>query len=482
MFKLMAPQESIAVRETLVVGWSGHRNIDAAVVTPAIESVVAELVGSGRRIAGLGSVAIGCDLLVAGQLDDAGVPLLLLLPYDREAFETEAAAEEVAEIDRLLGVARDVTVTGHVRDEDRYLELGAQTVEGCGVLIAVWDGEAARGAGGTGDVIELANAQGTPVIRIDSRTGETTWPDGLDLSDDPAALEVPRTKAGIDELHDRFSQEADKHAWPSRLLLFRIILLHLIAAGIAVSALVFDKYIPTDFDSIAAGVFKVAALVWALVLAAKHRKHHRSWLSQRTAAEWLRAFSAIWPLRRDVVHVPTAVHSATRDLRRELELAWHLAEDGRADDPVSAAQGYATDRIDDQIAYFRKRAAMAHRWHHVLHKAAGAVTGAAIACGSVAVVLALQHIHGPFFSAIKFLSIVLPLTTAAILSAGISSDTSRRAGRYEEIAAELEQLEQQLEHARSWGGVGKVASRTEAVLLDELGEWHAFTRFAGESH
>jgi hypothetical protein len=38
------------------------------------------------------------------------------------------------------------------------------------VLLAVWDGQPARGPGGTGDVVAYARARGTPV--------EVVWPAG----------------------------------------------------------------------------------------------------------------------------------------------------------------------------------------------------------------------------------------------------------------------------------------------------------------
>ena len=49
---------------------------------------------------------------------------------------------------------------------DAYLQAGRATVAHCDVLIAVWDGEAARGPGGTADVVQLALARGTPVVHV----------------------------------------------------------------------------------------------------------------------------------------------------------------------------------------------------------------------------------------------------------------------------------------------------------------------------
>jgi hypothetical protein len=50
-----------------------------------------------------------------------------------------------------------------------YFNVGCRVVEGCEILIAVWDGQAAAGKGGTSDVVHYAVAQGRLVIWIDSR-------------------------------------------------------------------------------------------------------------------------------------------------------------------------------------------------------------------------------------------------------------------------------------------------------------------------
>ena len=52
--------------------------------------------------------------------------------------------------------------------EDGYLDCGIETVNGADVLIAVWDGEPARGKGGTADVVQYAESIGKPVMIIDA--------------------------------------------------------------------------------------------------------------------------------------------------------------------------------------------------------------------------------------------------------------------------------------------------------------------------
>ena len=87
--------------------------------------------------------------------------------------------------------------------EDAYLDCGMETVNDADVLLALWDGEAAHGKGGTGDVVGYAKSLCKPVIIINagrlvaqSPIGELTAAGGLEdvflgLTGDSTHREVP---------------------------------------------------------------------------------------------------------------------------------------------------------------------------------------------------------------------------------------------------------------------------------------------------
>lgn len=54
-----------------------------------------------------------------------------------------------------------------------YARASQAILEQSDMLLAVWDGSASRGAGGTADMIAKARAKGTPVMILDPRTGQT---------------------------------------------------------------------------------------------------------------------------------------------------------------------------------------------------------------------------------------------------------------------------------------------------------------------
>jgi hypothetical protein len=55
--------------------------------------------------------------------------------------------------------------------EEAYMAAGFRIVDTAELLLAVWDGQPARGLGGTADVVGYAHAKGTPVVVV--------WPPGV---------------------------------------------------------------------------------------------------------------------------------------------------------------------------------------------------------------------------------------------------------------------------------------------------------------
>src|SRR5262245_31140354 len=138
--------------------WVG-REVDA-VLTRLGEPDSAALVG----VTGL---AAGADSLFATSVLDHGGTLYVVLAFEgfERSLEPGTQREEYA---RLLARAATVeTLPPHASDEEAYLAEGLRVVTLAELLVAVWDGEPARGVGGTGDVVAQALAHGTPVVHLD---------------------------------------------------------------------------------------------------------------------------------------------------------------------------------------------------------------------------------------------------------------------------------------------------------------------------
>lgn len=156
----------------MIVGVTGHRFYDSATARYLTERVDTLLVAwaAESEVRVVTSLAEGADQLVARVAVARGLPIDVVLPADgyRESLEPEFRGE----YDRLLAAAATVSLLDHAEPEsEAYLDAGLVVLDRADALIAIWDGEPARGTGGTGDIVAAARARG---VRV-----EVLWPDGL---------------------------------------------------------------------------------------------------------------------------------------------------------------------------------------------------------------------------------------------------------------------------------------------------------------
>lgn len=493
---------------SLVVGWTGHRQLDdETAVAAAVEQVIATLVERAgvERLVGVGSVAKGADLIVAEALAERGVPLIILLPFARERFEKDAPEPVARRIDALVRTARCVGVADAQESDDlAYLETGTWMVDHADVVIAVWNGQERAGVGGTKDVIDHARELDRPVIVVDSKSAAVAWPTEEEMDRISKRSDGERLLRGRADVERAFHEQdrlAEGRGRQSRFVLLRVILLHLLASSIAISAaVIFSAPSPSPW-LIVPGVLKVGMLVWAFVLATSSRAAHHGWIEARARAELCRAYLAVWTMRRDVIRMPPAPTSSTNALRRELEIAWRL--DQSAAQPLETARkaylegtteapddANRNGRIGGQQHYFGRTHVRAHRKGHGIELAARCLTGLAIALGLGGIAATLgaaredsfEHEHALLAHVVKASAIVLPLVVAALLSIATALDFTRRAARYREMNARLGEFRKRVAAARTWTSLGRAVTDTEWLLQAEVSEWHAFRRYAAQAH
>ncbi|CAK9039357.1 Uncharacterized protein SCF082_LOCUS24125 [Durusdinium trenchii] len=227
------PKPAIALR----VGVTGHRksrldpaqieriNAQVAMVLTTAEAALTE---AHKRYAReyaetaplcyfVSALADGADTLAAKQALKNGWRLLAPLPFSVENYSRDFSDQDKEELESLLSQADSVAELDGVRDgaasEDRaYLQAGVTTVSQSDFVIAIWDGEDARGIAGTAMVKEEALAVGKPVVWINAV--KDTDPvfmseDGhhVPFSDETAHMAIDAMVAppGSDEIEHAFS-------------------------------------------------------------------------------------------------------------------------------------------------------------------------------------------------------------------------------------------------------------------------------------
>jgi hypothetical protein len=173
------------------VGIVGHRDLAdyaagaieaaAARVLTDIEVAAAELADkiAGHRTAGkppmvlVSPLAEGADRIGARVALRRGWRLLVPLPFTKATYE-EDFPDSVSDFRDLLAAAAaggEIVELHGSRDapEEAYLAVGHFVLRHCELVVAIWDGEPARGVGGTGEIVADAGERGIPIVHIDTQ-------------------------------------------------------------------------------------------------------------------------------------------------------------------------------------------------------------------------------------------------------------------------------------------------------------------------
>jgi len=482
-----------------VVGFSGHRQVaDMPGVGRAIKQALSDLKahGTGEWL-GLSSVAEGGDQIFIEQLRTLGLSWHAILPLPRAEFAKDFSDAEWAGVEGILNQAEHIRViTENGTREDAYLDCGLATVDGSDLLVAVWDGEPARGKGGTADVVAYAALLGKPLILINAITLAVEHRNMQNLERIDAGLAqlnaIPsvegtpavnpfRAPAAIFAFQQKCDLAASKGAPQSRRLVVFTVLLHVSATLVAAAALAYDlHYLAIPF-------LKLTCLVGALAVALLLRHYHHSnhnWVRCRLAAEFCRSELAIWGLPRDAPLFDEVDLPGVRGLSRALHI---MHSRSVRDRPVTLEEFraiYLSQRIDDQLSYYRRQEARALPVFGRLRMGFWVATILAIACTLAYAVGETMHANVPAWvesTIFYFLPISLPIIAAAFISLISINDLQRRVARYREMQVVLEESHKRVSFCQTWNSLSRVVVTTERSLLQEVIEWHSLTSFT-ESH
>ena len=185
-----AAQDPLLPRIELRLGITGHRpprlrpeNLDrirsdldrmftaARVVLEEIQLADRHLFSPERpRIVLVSPLAEGTDQLAAEVALAAGETIDACLPFSAKEYRNDFEGSAAERFDHLLSRARNsLTLPGETAERaEAYRAVGEVTAAQCDILLAVWDGEPARGIGGTPEIIENAVSRALPVIVVDA--------------------------------------------------------------------------------------------------------------------------------------------------------------------------------------------------------------------------------------------------------------------------------------------------------------------------
>ncbi len=519
------------------VGVTGHRegsDLGSEALREAIQKVLAQIgsialeafLAKRQRFAKdpnmpilrlVSSLAQGADRLVAQEATAKEYKLHALLPFPRGIYAKDPNLGSLDEFNDLLD---DQEKTERVFELDNssateaerkaaYEAAGRLVLRQSDILIAIWDGEPARGMGGTGQIVEEAQALEIPVLRIDSNL-----PHGITLLNSKDStpgsgfpgqqlrerlLQILIPQAGVvterllpleeskkwreaSELPANLSHEGDAvlrtgFIWADKRAKLFAFLYRLSYRSIYVlgAVAVLFAYLGSTAELHRHRVYlslELAAIlvILFLTLLGWLFKWHRQWLDYRHLAESLRATRISALLGRVASHspVPAKVGGELKSSKAMFYLRSFVSQAGLVtavlDEPYrDAFRAFLHENVVDQIRYHRRTAERCHRNHKRWHMSAQALfVLAAIACGLH--FLVHEESTDLRVRALNFAVIVLPAFGGAI-GALLHHGESERIKRLSEgLAEHLEVLRGKL-----LADLGRIPSSQElASLTDEF--------------
>ena len=159
----------MAARSARRIAISGHRGLPGSTAGLVDEAIRGTLAGAGPGVTGISCLADGADQIFARAVTDLGGSLEAIIPAGQ--YREVLPADSHPEYDRLLAQAAAVRCLPFTRPtSESYMAASRLMIDAADELIAVWDGQPARGYGGTADVVAYARQHGKPVRVI--------WPPG----------------------------------------------------------------------------------------------------------------------------------------------------------------------------------------------------------------------------------------------------------------------------------------------------------------
>jgi hypothetical protein len=480
-----------------VVGFTGHRHLaDHAGASRAIRGAIDAL---RREVPeewiALSSIAGGGDQLFVHEMLALGLTWHAILPLPRSEFAEDFTPAEWSAVEETLTAADHVRVIAESADrKDGYLDCGIETVNGADVLIALWDGELARGKGGTADVVQFAQSMGKPVLIIDAVTFEVrreNW-NRLESSDavladlnampDAPSASVDNPFLAPDAVY-LFQQKCDHHASQGapqyRRLLVSMVAAHLVATVVGAMVVSYGLHLlALPWVELTCISFALGA---ALVLRRRLHSHH-SWVRCRLAAEFCRSALATWGLPRAAPLLQDLDLVGTRGLTRALYVL-HSRTSSTLVVPIEEFKRiYLAKRIDDQLGYYARQVSRAQPLYSRLTAGFWIATVLALATTTFYAVSRMMHAELPNWltgTTYVFLPISLPAVAALMISMISINDLGRRVARYKDMRSLLEISRTQVVSCRTWNSLERVVLKTEHALLQEVIEWHSIRSFAG---
>lgn len=510
----------------LWIGVTGHRRLPRdRTLTDQVHSVLGRLRDVVRHsestlgLLGITSpLAEGADRVVAKvALEHELAALEVALPlakddYKRD-FESQASKKD---FETLLDRAELVTTMPKSRNRPAaYVQVADFIVDRSDVLVALWDGEEARGEGGTADVIETARSRHLPLVWISTTAGFNVAEElgnGIDQDDfveidfynrarmsadgfghhsdkrkrrwEEAAAKAGLSNGYLEAFWDwilpyltRADLLADRYHFLYSLFGSALFVLAAVAVGAAATQVLFLAPRQPPGWTVGLPWLEVGVLLLSLVLifAAQRLKVHARWISCRELAERCRVafFLCALGLGSNQAAAIDGIHQLGGGRRwsdRAFEEIWFKRpKKGPDASMIDALKRFLADAwIEDQAEYYDRRTKRVRRRSFILTSIVALfLIGAMLAAVVHGGVDLSGGGEGSAARWLLLLAILLPAIAGAAGGILAQREYELNAERFEGMADRLREVRYRIARARD---LDALVATAEAVAMSMLAE------------
>ena len=521
--------------EMIRIGVTGHRilknpqEIATSVqeVLRKIGKIVKRANNESAKFVAISPLAEGADRIVAQEiLAIPGSAMEAILPLEPEEymkdFETSSSKEEFRGL--LQKAAMTHRVTPQPTRSEAYELAGRFVVDNCDVLLAVWDGEAGRGRGGTAEIVNYARKTGKPLVWINANApkviknerlkelhdqelakkyrrvyeAENLSPKKLNSKQNEALAKLKRhLENSFADCSDRMNEEVKKPLWERMKIISHHILPHFakaellagkyqrlyrlasktiyILAALAVISIAAQFIFHLPHQVIAVEILSMI-IVLLIITYGNHVGWHRRWLDYRLLAERLRyevfvsfLTDAVTFDESDYLHC-RAVHTSW-----SIKLFNEIKSRNRIDGKLSPAfwgclkSFLKTAWLEDQRQYHDKKSEEELEKHKLISRC-GEVF---FALTLVAALLHFFHVGNDFAGKTwTFLAISFPAIGSAFSALRAHFEYKKIADRSMRMVEWLQELINKVDAVNSLDTLQILVKQTESLMLQENSDWH----------
>jgi len=164
-------------QNTVKIGITGHLSLqDPDLIGESIRQILKSVANRfpTKQLSFYSPVSPGADLLSARIALEHSIPLYVILPFNQDEYLLTFPANDQKAFLQITNKAEEIIKLSDEKQDDVYQMLGDFLVKNMDVLIAIWDGQEARGPGGTGDVVQDFRQSHKPLawIRADNMAAD----------------------------------------------------------------------------------------------------------------------------------------------------------------------------------------------------------------------------------------------------------------------------------------------------------------------